>query len=225
MNSPFKPTMGRVPKSLGQQERPAKAIRSQLTTRGLLSGWGDSWPSGGWASRVVSQSITWPWPASTPDNQKVDQSEQPRKGALPVHVAKGGSGEDRSTCLSVPESVRLRTLSEVSGAPISCTPHATFNQCRRVVFSKKLLRYSEKKLLEEVRVQKWRVTDYLKGSDHYPILLPSPEVLPTPRVPHWQLDKADLDLLKELAKVDRNIGEFPSSDGLVTAPFLGPPVM
>ncbi|KAG7154733.1 putative RNA-directed DNA polymerase from mobile element jockey-like 86, partial [Homarus americanus] len=61
----------------------------------------------------------------------------------------------------------------------------------------------------------WRVTDNFRGSNHYHILLSSLEVLLTPRVPHWRLDKADWDLFKELAKVDRNIEEFPSVDEAV----------
>ncbi|KAG7167611.1 hypothetical protein Hamer_G031468, partial [Homarus americanus] len=36
---------------------------------------------------------------------------------------------------------------------VSCTLHATFNQCRGKVFSKELLRYSEEKLLKELRFQ------------------------------------------------------------------------
>ncbi|KAG7178213.1 hypothetical protein Hamer_G004022, partial [Homarus americanus] len=53
------------------------------------------------------------------------------------------------------------------------------------------------------------------SGDHYPILLSSPEVLPTPQVPCWWLDKMDWDLFKELVKVDKNIEEFPSADEAV----------
>ncbi|KAG7162073.1 putative Endonuclease/exonuclease/phosphatase family domain-containing protein-like 4 [Homarus americanus] len=61
----------------------------------------------------------------------------------------------------------------------------------------------------------WRVIDDLRGSDHYPILLSSLEVLLTPQVPRWRLDKADWDLFKELVKVDRNFEELPSVDDAV----------
>ncbi|KAG7174159.1 RNA-directed DNA polymerase from transposon BS-like 1, partial [Homarus americanus] len=61
----------------------------------------------------------------------------------------------------------------------------------------------------------WRVTDNLKGSDHYPILLSSSEVFPTPRVPCWRLDKVDWELYKKLVKVDRSIEESPSVDEAV----------
>ncbi|KAG7157179.1 hypothetical protein Hamer_G010020, partial [Homarus americanus] len=55
---------------------------------------------------------------------------------------------------SLEENARFHTLSEVPCAPVSCTLHATFNQCRGVIFSKELLRYQEEKLLEELRIQK-----------------------------------------------------------------------
>ncbi|KAG7166129.1 hypothetical protein Hamer_G010938, partial [Homarus americanus] len=44
-------------------------------------------------------------------------------------------------------------IQAVLDVPVSCTLHATFNQCRGMVFSKELLRYSEEKLLKELRFQ------------------------------------------------------------------------
>ncbi|KAG7174712.1 hypothetical protein Hamer_G025946, partial [Homarus americanus] len=41
---------------------------------------------------------------------------------------------------SLKESARLHTLSCGPNAPVSCTPHATFNQCRGVSFSDMILR-------------------------------------------------------------------------------------
>ncbi|KAG7160805.1 hypothetical protein Hamer_G024971, partial [Homarus americanus] len=73
------------------------------------------------------------------------------------------------------ESARLRTLSEVPGAPVSCTPHTTFNQCRWVVVFKELLQYSEEKLLEELRVQKGVTMD----SEAYPASSSECDPVPT----------------------------------------------
>ncbi|KAG7177217.1 putative RNA-directed DNA polymerase from mobile element jockey-like 60, partial [Homarus americanus] len=61
----------------------------------------------------------------------------------------------------------------------------------------------------------WRVIDDLRESYHYHILLSSLEVLPKPQVPCWWLDKAEWDLFKEIVKIDRSIGEFPSVDEAV----------
>lgn len=48
------------------------------------------------------------------------------------------------------ESERLRALTSVPGAAVSCAPHATMNQSRGVVFSRDLLRYSEERLVKEL---------------------------------------------------------------------------
>ncbi|KAG7174713.1 putative RNA-directed DNA polymerase from mobile element jockey-like 92 [Homarus americanus] len=61
----------------------------------------------------------------------------------------------------------------------------------------------------------WRVTDDFRRCDHYPILLSSLEVLPTPQIPRWRLDKADWDLFKELTKVVKCTEEFPFVDEVV----------
>lgn len=49
------------------------------------------------------------------------------------------------------ESSKLRALTSVPGATVSCSPHATMNQSRGVVFSRDLLRYSEERLVNELK--------------------------------------------------------------------------
>ena len=61
----------------------------------------------------------------------------------------------------------------------------------------------------------WSVTGDFCGSDHYPILLSSADVLPLPRVPRWQLDHADWGLFKHLAIVDCEVDEFLEIDSAV----------
>jgi len=53
-----------------------------------------------------------------------------RDGSLLVEVA------------SPEEAERLIALSAVPGAEVSCTPHATMNQCKGAVFCRDILRYS-----------------------------------------------------------------------------------
>jgi len=38
----------------------------------------------------------------------------------------------------------------MAGAELSCTPHATLNRCRGVVFYREILRYSKEKILREM---------------------------------------------------------------------------
>ena len=49
------------------------------------------------------------------------------------------------------EAARLCALSAMPGIEMSCTPHATLNQCRGVTFFRDILRYSEEKLLREMK--------------------------------------------------------------------------
>lgn len=49
------------------------------------------------------------------------------------------------------EASRLSALTGVPGAEVSCAPHATLNQSKGVVFCRDLLRYSEERLLQELR--------------------------------------------------------------------------
>jgi len=46
------------------------------------------------------------------------------------------------------EAERLLALFVVPGAEVSCTPHATLNQCKGVVFCRDIIRYTEKLLRE-----------------------------------------------------------------------------
>ena len=51
------------------------------------------------------------------------------------------------------ESARHRAISSVPGTQVACTPHAILNQCKRVIFSRNVMRYSNKKLLHELNDQ------------------------------------------------------------------------
>ena len=51
------------------------------------------------------------------------------------------------------ESARLKTISSVPGTQVACTPHATLNQCKGVIFSRDVMRYSNEKLLHELSDQ------------------------------------------------------------------------
>ena len=55
--------------------------------------------------------------------------------------------------MSSEESARLRVISSVLGTQVACTPHATLNQCKRVIFSRDIKRYSNEKLLHELSDQ------------------------------------------------------------------------
>ncbi len=48
------------------------------------------------------------------------------------------------------ESSKLRALTSVPDASVSCSPHATMSQSRGVVFSREFLRYSEERLVTEL---------------------------------------------------------------------------
>ena len=61
----------------------------------------------------------------------------------------------------------------------------------------------------------WSVTGDLCGSDHYPILLSSPDVLSLPRGPHWRLDHADWGLFQQLVIADCQVDEFLDIDSAV----------
>lgn len=54
----------------------------------------------------------------------------------------------------------------------------------------------------------WRVTEDLCGSDHYPIVLASPEAVLSPCVPRWRVDRADWKSFRSLSKVECRIEEF-----------------
>ena len=51
------------------------------------------------------------------------------------------------------ESARLKAISSVPGTQVACTHHATLNQCKGVIFSRDVIRYSYEKILHEVSDQ------------------------------------------------------------------------
>ena len=51
------------------------------------------------------------------------------------------------------ESEKLQGMRKVKGGEVKCTPHRSLNQCRGVIFSKELLKYSEEKLKKEFESQ------------------------------------------------------------------------
>lgn len=61
----------------------------------------------------------------------------------------------------------------------------------------------------------WRVTEDLCGSDHYPIVLKTPEVMPSARVPRWRMDRADWTTFRLLAQVDHCLEDFGGIDEAV----------
>ena len=48
------------------------------------------------------------------------------------------------------KSVRFRAISSVPRTQVACTPHATLNQYKGVIFSRDIMRYSNEKLLHEL---------------------------------------------------------------------------
>lgn len=61
----------------------------------------------------------------------------------------------------------------------------------------------------------WRVAEDLEGSGHYSIVLGLPEDVPSPRVPHWQVYRADWDSFHSLSKVARSIEESEGEEEAV----------
>ncbi|XP_064122432.1 uncharacterized protein LOC135226649 [Macrobrachium nipponense] len=51
------------------------------------------------------------------------------------------------------ESSKLKEIETVCGNKIKCEPHKTYNQSRGVIFSKALMKFSEEKLLKELKDQ------------------------------------------------------------------------
>lgn len=51
----------------------------------------------------------------------------------------------------------------------------------------------------------WKVTEDLCGSDFYPILLSSSELVPTARVPRGRLNRTDWAIFRELSVVDSKV--------------------
>ena len=43
--------------------------------------------------------------------------------------------------MSPEESARLRAISSVPETQVACTPHATLNQCKGIIFSRNAMRY------------------------------------------------------------------------------------
>lgn len=62
----------------------------------------------------------------------------------------------------------------------------------------------------------WRVTDDLRGIDHHPILLTSPEANTSPCVPRWRADRTDWNSFRSLSRVEHNVEEFDEIEGAVT---------
>ena len=89
-----------------------------------------------------------------------------------------GDGSLLVEVASAEESSRLQEKCNAPETRFSCTPHATFNQSRGVVYCRELLRYSEEKLLEELRVHKVvGVQRFNKKIDG--ILTPTPSLMLT----------------------------------------------
>ena len=52
------------------------------------------------------------------------------------------------------ESLKLQALAMLNGTPAKCSPHRSLNQCKGVICSTHLLKYSEERLLKEFKSQK-----------------------------------------------------------------------
>ena len=55
---------------------------------------------------------------------------------------------------SAKESLKLQSMTVLNGNTVKCAPHRSMNQCRGVIRSTLLMRYSEERLLEEFESQR-----------------------------------------------------------------------
>ena len=69
-------------------------------------------------------------------------------------ISNQGNGTLLIEAASPEESAKLKALDHFQGAKASCTPHTTLNQCKGVIYSYDLLKFSEEKLLHEFKDQK-----------------------------------------------------------------------
>ncbi|KAG7156540.1 hypothetical protein Hamer_G006512, partial [Homarus americanus] len=103
-----------------------------------------------------------------------------------------------STLESNSESQTLQQMSAQAGTSSTNLPSVELSSGRSpIIMSRPTVRAPSFCSADSLLDFEWRVTDDLRGSDHYPILLSSSEVLPTPQE-IW-------DLFKELAKVGQCI--------------------
>ncbi len=54
----------------------------------------------------------------------------------------------------------------------------------------------------------WRVIEDLCGSDHYPLVLTSPEAISSPRIPRWRVDRANWNSFRSFSRVECSIEEL-----------------
>ena len=75
--------------------------------------------------------------------------------------------------ISPEESEKIKNLNKIQGYKVDCKCHQSMNSCHGVIFSKKLIKYSEEKLLQEFKDQ--HVTDVKRIKKKV-----DDELLPTP---------------------------------------------
>ena len=61
----------------------------------------------------------------------------------------------------------------------------------------------------------WNVCSDPRGSDHYPVILSTPDVTPMPRLPRWRLDVADWELFNDFIDFTSLLSDFNTADEAV----------
>ena len=93
-------------------------------------------------------------------------------------VSKQGDGSLLIEVSSPEESKKIQSITNIKGIQAKCVPHTSLNQCKGVIFSKDLLKYSEEKLKMEFESQSVVEVVRMKKRENG-VLVPTPMLLIT----------------------------------------------